>query len=577
MLRHYQQFLYDGCARGWEQGRHVQMPVCATGSGKTHVMMHAAQQHIGSSHKLPGVLGMAHRGVLMAQMSRTFAEAGIAHDIVGSQALIRTIVAEHMEEFGRTYYNPRSIVKVASVDTLPNRHDLRGWLSTVGLGLGDEGHHYLRENKWGKAFGLVNPDANWMLPTATPERADGRGLGKDARGVVDDLVVGVQMQWLIDNGFLTNFRIRAPMPKDLDLSDVDVSSTGEYNQQKVRKAVHRSAKIIGDVVQTYIRNTPGMLGICFAVDIEHAEKIAAEFNGNGVPAALIDGTMPEEQRRPIMRKYRNSEIKVLVNVDLFGEGFDLPAVEVVMFARPTASYALYAQQFGRALRLLLDKIYLANWDQYSVADRLHLIANSKKPLAYIHDHVGNILHFNGPPTIERDWSLEDRKGRSSGPSDAEPMRTCLNAMCQQPYLRFLPECPYCGEVPPLPAERTLPKHVDGDLTLYTPEMLQAMFGVTSAEAAFNIRPNGFCAIPGNVDARSPAGIAIVARHQQKLREQAKLGELMEILMPPTRSQQENMRRFHHRYGVDIVQARLLGATDTADLNERIMGRLTAGK
>jgi len=575
MLRAYQKHLYDGCKQGWDAGRKVQMPVCATGSGKTHIMMHAAREHIAVPRRLPGVLGSAHRGALIAQMSNTFAGAGIPHDIVGSQSLIRTIVSEHMENYGRTFYNPRSIVKVASVDTLPNRHDLRNWLSTVGLGLGDEGHHYLAENKWGRAYNLVNPEANWMLPTATPDRADGRGLGREASGIVDDLVVGVTMQWLIDNGFLTNFQIRAPMPKDLDLSDVTLSENGEYNQQKVRKAVHRSAKIVGDIVDTYIRYTPGKMGICFAVDIEHAEKIVKEFNAKGVSCALIDGTMPEEVRRPIMRKYKAGEIKVLVNVDLFGEGFDLPAVEVVIFGRPTASYALYAQQFGRALRLLLEKAYLENWDAYTVMQRLQLIAASRKPIAYIHDHVGNVIHFNGPPTVERDWSLEDRKGKRSGPSDAEPYRTCLEPTCNQPYNRFLPECPYCRTVPPPPAERSLPQHVDGDLTLYTPEMLQSMFGVTTAEQAFQIKPSSFCAVAQGIS--HEARIATMRRHEEKMREQQALANLMQFVMPANKSLQENMRRFHHRYGVDMVKARLLGAKETAELNNKIRERLTIVK
>lgn len=575
MLRGYQRDLLDGCKSGWNQGRHVQMPVCATGSGKTFLMTIAAMEHLATPQRFPGVLGLAHRGTLIAQMSNTFARVGIVHDIIGSQGLIRTIVSEHMENFGRTFYNPRSIVKVGSVDTLPNRHDLRGWLSTVGLGLGDEGHHYLVDNKWGRCYSLVNPDANWMLPTATPNRADKRGCGRHASGIVDDLVKGVSMKWLITNGYLTNFRVRAPDLKDLDLTDVNITAEGEYNQKQLRKAVHRSAKIIGSIVDTYREHTPGKLAICFAVDVEHAEKITAEFNAKGIPAAMMDGTMDEAQRRPIMRKYKSGEIKVLVNVDLFGEGFDLPAVEVVIFARPTASYGFYAQMFGRALRLLIDKPYLEQWDNYTVEQRLHMIARSQKPIAFIHDHVGNIMHFQRLPINEPDWTLDDRKGKSSGPSDAEPIRICVNAICNQPYERALPECPYCETKAPVPAERSLPEHVDGDLLLYTPEMLEAMFGVTSAEEALAIQPNRFCAIPVGVP--KAAQLAVTKRFEEKMRQQNRLAEIMPLLMPPTRSQQENMRRFYHRFGVDIVQAKLLGAQETADLNQKIMERLTAAR
>jgi len=247
-------------------------------------------------------------------------------------------------------------------------------------------------------------------------------------------------------------------------------ANGEYNQKQLRRAVHRSTKIIGNVVDTYRKYTPGKLGIAFAVDIEHAKALTDEFNAKGVPCELITADHSEEERRLILRRYRNRETLVLVNVDLFGEGFDLPAIEVVMFVRPTASYSLYAQQFGRGLRLMIDKAHMAMWGSYTPEQRKAIIAQSGKPVAYIHDHVGNVLHFYGPPDKPREWSLERGGRRRSTPSDAIPLRVCTNASCLQPYERFYPRCPYCGMEPPAPASPTLPQEVDGDLTLYTPEM-----------------------------------------------------------------------------------------------------------
>lgn len=568
MLRGYQGQLIAGIETAWGQGQPNVIGVLPTGGGKTVVMAELA-----SRYQHEAGVAIAHRSVLIGQISIAFARAGVPHDIIASKAVVRTIVGAHMEELGRSYYVPGARWKVASVDTLPGRAAaLTSWIRQVTIGVTDEAHHVLAENKWGReCLRFDHPSMRWFLPTATPKRGDRKGLGRNADGIADVIVEGPSMRWHIDNGYLTNYIIRAPMPADLDLSDVEVSASGEYNQKQLRRAVHRSTKIIGNVVDTYQQYTPGKLGIVFAVDIEHAQSLTDEFNRKGVRAELITADHSEEERRAILRRYRNRETLVLVNVDLFGEGFDLPAIEVVMFARPTASYALYAQQFGRGLRLMIAKAFMAMWESYTPEQRLAIIAQSEKPVAYIHDHVGNVLHFYGPPDKPREWTLE-REGRRSAPTDAIPLRVCVNAMCLQPYERFYPRCPYCGTEPPAPLAPTLPQEVDGDLTLYTPEMLRALFGVDSAVAALALQPSEFCAIPPGVP--PDAVRAIQARHHQKLQEQARLRDLMPVVMPPTMDDRTNQRRFFLRYGVDVVQAKLLGAADTKDLVDRMLDSIT---
>lgn len=561
MLRAYQQDVIGRCIAAWGTGLRNLMPVCPTGSGKTKIMAYVA-----SNHKEPGV-AIAHRSVLIGQISLALAAEGVVHDIIAPKSVVRTIVNAHMEELGRNYYNPSAQWKVASVDTLPGRIDrLSSWARRVTLGFTDESHHILATNKWGKAC-FMFPNARWLLPTATPLRGDRRGLGRDADGIADAIIEGPSPRWLIDNGYLTDYVIRAPLPADLNLDDVQIGSNGEYNQVQVRRAVHRSAKIVGNVVDTYLANTPGKLGIVFAVDIEHAKMLTAEFIAKGIAAELITADSPEEERREVLKRYRSRSTLVLVNVDLFGEGFDLPAIEVVMMARPTASYGLYAQQFGRALRILVNKSYMDNWEGYTAEQRLAIIAQSEKPVAYIHDHVGNVLHFFGPPTKQCHWSLDASPGRRAGPSDAIPLRVCTNTLCQQPFERFYPACPYCGTPVPAPAGLALPEQVDGDITLYTPEMLRKIFGVDSVQAALEKAPSTFCAIPPGMPL--PTVRALQRTHQEKLAQQAKLAQLMALVMPPTRNARENMRLFYLRYGVDIVSARLLGAKDTEGLNQKV--------
>lgn len=569
MLRGYQSDIVTRCHAAWDAGLRNVMPVCATGSGKTKIMSHVAAHHDG-----PGI-AMAHRSVLVGQISMALAAEGVRHDIIAPKKVVQTIVKAHIDELGANYYVPGAQWKVASVDTMPGRAaEHSSWIKRVTLGFTDEAHHVLAGNKWGRECNRFE-NARWLLPTATPERADGKGLGRDYDGIADTIVEGPPMRWLINNGYLTDYVIRAPLPADLDLSDVQVGANGEYNVTQLRRAVHRSTKIIGNVVDTYLANTPGKLGIAFAVDIEHARELTAEFNRKGVVAELITSDDDETRRRDILARYRNRQTLVLINVDLFGEGFDLPAIEVVMFARPTASYGLYAQQFGRGLRLLISREYMEAWETYTPEQRLAVIAASSKPVAHIHDHVGNVLHFFGSPDKPREWSLETRAGRRSGPSDAIPLRVCLNPMCQNPFERFWTACPMCGFPVPPPAAASLPEQVDGDIHLYTPEMLRALFNVDTVEAALAVEPSKFCMIPPNMSPLAVRGIQNT--HQRKLAEQLRLSQLMPIVMPPVMGDRENHRKFFLQYGVDVVRAKTLGAAETEALNEKIMGVLTRNR
>jgi DNA or RNA helicases of superfamily II len=202
-------------------------------------------------------------------------------------------------------------------------------------------------------------------------------------------------------------------------------ATGDFNADQLRKAVHKS-HITGDVVAHYLKLAPGKLGVTFAVDVEAATEIAGAFRAAGVPAEVVSAKTPDALRAQILRRFKAREILQLVNVDLFGEGFDLPAIEVVSFARPTESFALYCQQFGRALRLMLSKEAAAVHAHLTDEQRRAAIAASEKPVAIIIDHVNNVLR-HGLPDARREWSLDRRERRSGKKSDAIP-----NAGLRQP-------------------------------------------------------------------------------------------------------------------------------------------------
>jgi superfamily II DNA or RNA helicase len=507
--------------------------VLPTGGGKTVVFGAILRNHSGSS------VAIAHRRELVGQMSNTLARLQLRHRIIAPTPLIKEIVSLHIANHGRSYYDPNAACAVAGVDTIARR-DLGSWQNRVTLWVTDEAHHLLRENKWGKAVEMF-PHARGLGVTATPMRADGKGLGRHADGVMDALVVGPGMRELISDGYLTDYRIFAPA-SDIDLSKVPVSAaTGDFQSAALREAARKS-HITGDIVDSYLRIARGKLGVTFCVSIELAQETAARFRAAGVPAECVSSETPEVVRAAALRRFAAREILQLVNVDLFGEGFDLPALEVVSMGRPTESFGLYAQQFGRALRPLEGKTE-----------------------AIIIDHVGNVIR-HGLPDGYREWTLDRRAKRSRSTSDEIPLRAC--PQCTGVYERFHRECPYCGYFPE-PTSRSAPEHVDGDLL----EM--------DASFLAQLRGGGDLMQPPKIPYGATPEVrgSILKRHREWVETQVDLRKQIAWWAGWQRSlgrnDSEGYRRFYHEFGVDVASAQTLKTKEATELGAKLRGVLHA--
>lgn len=529
-LRQYQYDAINDVYTSWQQGARNVGLVIPTGGGKTVVF-----SHIISNHKAP-CIAIAHRMELVSQISITLARYGIRHNIIAQKSIIRDIISLQVQETGKRYYDPSAKCIVAGVDTLIRLDEHTPWFKDITLVIQDEGHHPLRDNKWGKAASLF-PNALGLYPTATPCRTDGKGLGRHADGIIDTMVIGPPMRQLIKEGYLTDYRIFAP-PSDLDLSSVPISAGGDYSNPKLRDAVHKS-HITGDVVDHYLKIAPGKLGVTFAVDVQAATDIAAAFRQQGVPAEAISAKTPDLLRQTIMRKFRNRELLQIVNVDLLGEGVDVPALEVVSMARPTQSYGLYSQQFGRALRPLPGKSH-----------------------AIIIDHVDNVK-MHGLPDAPREWTLDRRERRArSIQADVIQVKTCLNVNCFSVYEAYRKACPYCGYVTP-PKERSSPEHVEGDLYELDPTVLAHLRGEIE-------RIDDVARIPSGLSV--PAELAIKKRH--KMRQEAQRELRASIAQwagyhHPALSDSEIYRKFFYTFGTDILTAQTLNTADAEKLKNTI--------
>lgn len=246
----------------------------------------------------------------------------------------------------------------------------------------DEGHRALAKSYQR----ILNqfPKAIVLLFTATPHRTGRTQLDQ----IADDIIVGQSIHELTEKGFLAPFRYFQP-PDDFDSKLLKRSSTGDYTAESMQQAM--STKIFGHIVKQYKRIASGMQAVVYTYSIDSAVEIAHKFNSEGISAVEVDGTTPKEKRNLAVRKFREQEIKILVNVNLFTEGVDLPNVDCVIMARPTASLALYLQFSMRCLNPRPGKT------------------------AIIIDHANNFKAF-GYPDDDRDWKQAIKSGKQKSKS-----------------------------------------------------------------------------------------------------------------------------------------------------------------
>lgn len=317
-------------------------------TGKTVVMAEIARRTTNNNKR---VMFLIHRREVLDQAVKTFNEQGV---------------------------NP-NLLTAGMVQTLTRRVDK---LPTPNVILVDEAHHALAKSyqRILKQF----PKAIVLLFTATPHRTGRMQLDQ----IADDIIVGQSIHELTDKGFLAPFRYFQP-PNDFDSKLLKRGSTGDFTNESMQEAM--STKIFGHIVKQYKRIADGMQAVVYTYSVDSAVEIANEFNSEGISAIEVDGTTSKEKRDLAVRKFRDQEIKILVNVNLFTEGVDLPNVDCVIMARPTASLALYLQFSMRCLNPRPDKT------------------------AIIIDHANNFKTF-GYPDDDRDWKQAIKSGKQKSKS-----------------------------------------------------------------------------------------------------------------------------------------------------------------
>ena len=355
-LRPYQQQLIDDVGYEYSEGRRRVCAVAPCGAGKTIMTAWMARGTALSGRR---AIFMAHRQELIEQTSATFTAMGIRHGLIAAGA-------------AKEYDLP---VQIASVQTLIHR---LSQVQAPDLLICDECHHIVA-NTYRKIVDQFS--SSYVLGvTATPERIGGQGLGE----IFQSLVLGPSAAELIAAGNLTPYDYYAP-PTKFDPAAAHVRF-GEYVKNDLLSQMD-DADVIGDIVTNYKNLADGKRAICYCINRAHSEHVAASFRAAGIPALHIDGETHKAVRARAIEDFRTGRLQILCNAELLSEGFDVPAMEAVILARPTASLTLYIQQSMRPLR----------------PD-----PNNPEKRAVIIDHVGNVFR-HGMPDEEREWSLETKK------------------------------------------------------------------------------------------------------------------------------------------------------------------------
>lgn len=372
----YQQDLIDKARNALAAGNQGVLIVSPPGSGKSVVISEIAKLTV---KKGGHVLFFVHRQELVKQIKDSFKQQGV--DL-----------------------NHCTILTVGKV---ANRLNI---LAKPDLIIVDESQHS-RAKTYQKIFNYYS-DVPRLGFTGSPWRLSGKGF----KDIYSAMVEGPTTKWLIEHHKLAPFTVYGYQLGDKNL--LKKSSTGDYTSKSMDDFT--KSIIHGDIVKSWLKFAKDRKTIIYCHSTSFSKIVAQEFRNAGINAVHVDAKTPSQKRENIMGSFKQGKIKVLCNVDLVSEGFNVPDCSCVVLLRPTESLVVYLQQSMRAMRYQPHK------------------------QAIIIDQVGNFERF-GLPDTDYKWSLDDRSKhphREGQSADGPAIKTCPD--CFGVIRAELVTCPLCG-------------------------------------------------------------------------------------------------------------------------------------
>ncbi|MEK3676342.1 DEAD/DEAH box helicase family protein [Lactobacillus crispatus] len=372
----YQQDLIDKARNALAAGNQGVLIVSPPGSGKSVVISEIAKLTV---KKGGHVLFFVHRQELVKQIKDSFKQQGV--DL-----------------------NHCTILTVGKV---ANRLNI---LAKPDLIIVDESQHS-RAKTYQKIFNYYS-DVPRLGFTGSPWRLSGKGF----KDIYSAMVLGPTAKWLIENKKLAPFTVYGYQLGDK--STLKSGSTGDYTKKSLNN--YTKSIIHGDIVKSWLKFAKDRKTIIYCHSTSFSKEVAQSFRDAGINAVHADAKTPESKRDKIMVDFKEGKIKILCNVDLVSEGFNVPDCSCVVLLKPTQSLVIYLQQSMRAMRYQPNK---------------HAI---------IIDQVGNFERF-GLPDTDYKWTLEDREKhprKDSGSTEGLQIKTCPD--CFAVIKAECVKCPICG-------------------------------------------------------------------------------------------------------------------------------------
>lgn len=304
----------------------AQMP---TGTGKTYLLTAVIDSFV-SNNPMEKVWIVAHRRELVSQIDET--------------------VRKFHSYYASNTSSLLSSVKAMSIQWLMRHYDEIE--EEPGMIVIDEAHHALAKTY--KEMWERFPKAKFLGLTATPCRLNGKGF----TDLFDVLVQSWSVPEFISKGRLATYDFVSIKSDGVTQRLIDSlqkrGADGDYQNKEMDMLLNKKPSI-ERLYQSLEEFGKDRKGIVYAINISHAQKITKLYQEHGVKAIAIDSKTPASERQQDIEAFKKGDIQVLVNVDIFSEGFDCPDVEFVQLARPTLSLAKYLQMVGRGLRVAKGK------------------------------------------------------------------------------------------------------------------------------------------------------------------------------------------------------------------------------
>ena len=304
----------------------AQMP---TGTGKTYLLTAVIDSFV-SNNPMEKVWIVAHRRELVSQIDETVRKFH-SYSASNTSSLLSSVKAMSIQWLIRHY---------DEIEEGP------------GMIVIDEAHHALAKTY--KEMWERFPNAKFLGLTATPCRLNGKGF----TDLFDILVQSWSVPEFISKGRLATYDFVSIKSDGMTQRLIDSlqkrGADGDYQNKEMDMLLNKKPSIerLYRSLEEYGKDRKG---IVYAINISHAQKITKLYQEHGVKAIAIDSKTPATERQQDIEAFKKGDIQVLVNVDIFSEGFDCPDVEFVQLARPTLSLAKYLQMVGRGLRVAKGK------------------------------------------------------------------------------------------------------------------------------------------------------------------------------------------------------------------------------